>query len=611
MLSSAVFINSHHFTEVLQQLSNVKEPCGSKTTSTAPVWTKIPSITVTCAEEDTKNEKTANEAGDTYNAMAKTVGNVKTIEEKDREESFSVYGRSGEEACRFNEGNEEMKCDQDETCFRTTKIQPTVRRCSKGFTAATETTHAIRMISASRITNNSEDTKRENLNTAQHGADKTECRKTSSQSSRSLENVSKTAKPALACSAVSENPNGGALTRSTETLSFLGNRSYGNKTNSNDKKMLNSTAKATQKQSTTQKQSKPTSGPFCFTSGKKVSMDIDNKRNSKCIDLSFKVSSNVNFMKLTGKGSQAVIKEVVKQGNNLAKLNSEASFLSFYKGHIASEGSVSEPTDFQTSANVYRSNKESSRRDYGKESQIPNNDKTSNQSGFQVGSSNKTFGPFDSKEKELHNMGSNFRSRHLHKTQMSRKENEMQATLCAGHSQSLSDLRKADADDETSKTRKALTGFLTPPTQRKLSTSKQLPTSGIHSSVNPLSSQLSRKIYLAAASKQWRPPPRSKSLSELQEATSAILHQAERELDRLDLQECLPRVTVEQVLKTWQTDHRHWNIISSIISLDRDENDAKRTDLEQVKQCRYIRDGIIHEARNARVKRCRPDDLQK
>lgn len=156
-------------------------------------------------------------------------------------------------------------------------------------------------------------------------------------------------------------------------------------------------------------------------------------------------------------------------------------------------------------------------------------------------------------------------------------------------SKSETDLRKLVSDEERADAKRASPS--SPQCVRRPSNSKPLSTSDmIGSGSSPLTPRQERKIYLAAAKPEPRLPVRAKSRSDLQASSQVIIDQAEKELDKLN--ERLPHVSMEEVMKSWHTDHRHWNMVSSLVN-PYGEHNASKTNMETVKHCRYIREGKL------------------
>lgn len=106
---------------------------------------------------------------------------------------------------------------------------------------------------------------------------------------------------------------------------------------------------------------------------------------------------------------------------------------------------------------------------------------------------------------------------------------------------------------------------------------------------SPVSPDIERKIYLAAAKPAPRLPIRAKVRNDLAASSQIIIDQAEKELDQCS--ERLPHISLEEVMKSWHTDSRHWNVVSSLVKQSLDC--TSKTNMEAVKKCRYIRDGVL------------------
>ena len=128
------------------------------------------------------------------------------------------------------------------------------------------------------------------------------------------------------------------------------------------------------------------------------------------------------------------------------------------------------------------------------------------------------------------------------------------------------------------------------PRLRRSSTSRQQPTSETGAGPCPLSPREERKIYLAAAKTEARLPIRAKNRNDLQASSQLIIDQAEKELDKLS--DRLPHISMEEVMKSWQTDRRHWNMVSTVVN-PHGEGNASKTNMEAVKDCRYIRESVV------------------
>lgn len=160
-------------------------------------------------------------------------------------------------------------------------------------------------------------------------------------------------------------------------------------------------------------------------------------------------------------------------------------------------------------------------------------------------------------------------------------------------SKSETDLRKLLAEEEQAEARRP--SLSSPQRVRKLSSSKPLTTSEMLGSASgPVSPQVERKIYLAAAKPAPRLPIRAKARNDLQASSQIIIDQAEKELDKFS--ERLPHISMEQVMKSWQTDSRHWNMVSSLVNPN---SEHSKTNMEAVKNCRYIRDGVLKKKKHS------------
>ena len=156
-------------------------------------------------------------------------------------------------------------------------------------------------------------------------------------------------------------------------------------------------------------------------------------------------------------------------------------------------------------------------------------------------------------------------------------------------SKSETDLRKLILDEE-GRDMSLCSPSAQSPRLRRSSTSRQQPTSETGAGPCPLSPREERKIYLAAAKTEARLPIRAKNRNDLQASSQLIIDQAEKELDKLS--DRLPHISMEEVMKTWQTDRRHWNMVSTVVN-PHGEGNASKTNMEAMKDCRYIRESVV------------------
>ena len=156
-------------------------------------------------------------------------------------------------------------------------------------------------------------------------------------------------------------------------------------------------------------------------------------------------------------------------------------------------------------------------------------------------------------------------------------------------SKSETDLRKLVSEEEDAVSRKQSLATQSP-RMRRVSAFRPQSALGISAGSCPLSPREERKIYLAAAKSAPRLPTRAKSRNDLQASSQIIIDQAEKELDKLS--ERLPHISMEQVMKSWQTDRRHWNMVSTVVN-PYGEGNASKTNMAEVKDCRYIRESVV------------------
>ena len=148
---------------------------------------------------------------------------------------------------------------------------------------------------------------------------------------------------------------------------------------------------------------------------------------------------------------------------------------------------------------------------------------------------------------------------------------------------SCGDLQQLLKDEESQGRANSSLGSTGSSWTRKISVSKA-PESGMAPRPpmgSPVVPRMERMIYLSAASGST--VQRSKSWSDLSEATMMILDEACKD-DGIP-QESLPEVSMEEVLRSWKTNDKHYNMISSVINPRLESN----VDFTKVKGCRYIR----------------------
>ena len=126
---------------------------------------------------------------------------------------------------------------------------------------------------------------------------------------------------------------------------------------------------------------------------------------------------------------------------------------------------------------------------------------------------------------------------------------------------------------------------------RNFTSFRQQPTFEMTGNVSPVSPRDERKLYLAAAQPMARIRNKARSRSILQTTSQIIIDQAEKELDKCS--ERLPHISMEQVMKRWQTDRRDWNVVRTVVNSHGDHD--SQTNMETVRGCRYIRDSVVTE----------------
>lgn len=161
-------------------------------------------------------------------------------------------------------------------------------------------------------------------------------------------------------------------------------------------------------------------------------------------------------------------------------------------------------------------------------------------------------------------------------------------------SRSETDLGELVSDEERADAKK--TSLSCPQRVRKPSSPKPMTIPQTFSSTSsPVSPHTERKIYLAAAKPAARLPIRARVRNDLAASSQIIIDQAEKELDHCS--ERLPHVSIEDVLKSWHTDSKHWNVVSSLVKSSSDC--APKTNIDGVKNCRYIRDGVLRKKKKS------------
>ena len=161
-------------------------------------------------------------------------------------------------------------------------------------------------------------------------------------------------------------------------------------------------------------------------------------------------------------------------------------------------------------------------------------------------------------------------------------------------SRSETDLGELVSDEERADAKKP--SLSCPQRVRKPSSHKPMAIPETFSSTSsPVSPHAERKIYLAAAKPAARLPIRAKVRNDLAASSQIIIDQAEKELDHCS--ERLPHISIEEVLKSWHTDSKHWNVVSSLVKSNSDC--APKTNMDGVKNCRYIRDGVLRKKKKS------------
>lgn len=126
---------------------------------------------------------------------------------------------------------------------------------------------------------------------------------------------------------------------------------------------------------------------------------------------------------------------------------------------------------------------------------------------------------------------------------------------------------------------------------RNVTSPRQQQSLEISGHASPVSPREERKIYLGAAKPIARIRNKVQSRSHLQTTSQIIIDQAEKELNKCN--ERLPHIPMEQVMKRWQTDRKHWNMVYSTVVNSALENNGCKTNIETLRGCRYIRESVV------------------
>ncbi|KAL9985405.1 hypothetical protein ACROYT_G007810 [Oculina patagonica] len=642
-----VMINSPQFSRVLEQMGDFEGNIHSGMKKKAgAMWKSMPSIQVTCFDDEPYNEKMLNELENPPGKKAKEtaiaseaplIGNSTTQLNNDNGAVYSGNSRNDEEAYKSkatSSGEENSAMENSREGVLPRKNTP--RKCSKGFVVSSQTPHKT------KTENNSTDTKGQ---------------ATSPDDVKSSE-----AKPARKPTPPDSRLNSDILSspsvrRRRYTICSLSGVNESSNEPQNKSKENND-----QKTSVGAIQNVPRSPKL---GSRKLSSEILNSRKKpEKIDLSFKVDSPANGSqnKLFKKRSHTDEGQTRKQRQttpaaatvkrSTSDLTSNGDFRMFHDDHRLGDGNqspcVEKPTGeaFQTKESNkslgISENSLSLLNDAGVVSIIDNRNPKSAPMSVSENQSlsidpsvdvtqrlnlasppraRRASSPRPPQGERPSHLGVNANLNHSKSETDLRKivaEEEKQrrvshpprtrrgSDLKAGErksslgvsgklslSKSETDLRKLVAEEEKAEARRP--SLSSPQRVRKLSSSKPLTSSEMHGSASGLvSPQVERKIYLAAAKQAPRLSIRAKARNDLQASSQNIIEQAEKELDKFN--ERLPHISMEEVMKSWQTDSRHWNVVSSLVNPN---SEHTKTNMEAVKNCRYIRDGVLKKKKNS------------
>lgn len=590
---------SPQFSRVLEQMGDVEGNIRSRMKKIATtMYTSMPSIRVTCFDDEPYNEKMLSElenapAKKTKETVAKAneapvIGNSATKLNNKSDVVYSRNSSNGEETCKSKattsgEENSAVINSSDGVLPKNN----TARKCSKGFVVSSQTPNRT------KTENNSTETKGQAFSPdVVKNPEAKAARKPSFNSSDSGLNSNILSSPSV-------------RTRRYTICSL----SSGNDSSNEPQNCQNNTGENNRKTSDGTMQNAPRSPRL---GNRKFSSEILNGRKKpERIDLSFKVDSPANgsqnnlFRKRTpdtDKGIRHKRRQTSPASIKHASLVSDvgvASNIDNRNPDCRENQSLSQDASMDVTQRLNLASPPRTRRI--STPRPPRADKPSHlgvSANHTQSKSETDLRKIVAEEEALEAQKRVSLSTPLRVRRGSEsKGGEMKTSLGVSGKLSLSksetDLRKLVSEEERAEARSR--SLTSPMRTRKLSSSKPLATSEmIGSASSPVSPQVERKIYLAAAKPAARLPIRAKTRSDLQASSQSIIDQAEKELDRFSEQ--LPHISMEQVMKSWQTDSRHWNVVSSLVNPN---SEPSKTNMDAVKNCRYIRDGVLRKKKTS------------
>lgn len=691
MPASSILMNSPQFSRVLEQMNDSDNKvfnAGMKKKA-SPMWKSMPSIQVTCFDDDAYNEKILNQlenppatAKETSTVDETSVSENLATQQNNETHDVCLNNSSSDEAYKSISTATEVNSAVDnnrEGVLSKKNTQP-LRKCSKGFVVSSQTPN--RMITKTKTENNDTETKRESSNEGSTTTGQDELKGTEHKTAR---------KPSLD-SRHSDSITSPSMRRRRYTVCALSGDNPSSNAPQNNSELNNG------KRSVSVVQNSPRSPKL---GDRKLSSEnmINGKKKPERIDLSFKMDLTTNGaaqfrnrsqtyggqtqkQKHSRDDSEAKTSSVdaLKRSSSDEQLMSGGGFRTYDDNQRLGDGSLSLNVDKLPRDGFQRkeSNKslgisENSSLTLLKDAGVAGNDtrnpsrrpqsarrvSTSVLQGVKsasLGINENTRLSRDAKEDVTQrlNLASPPRTRRVgtprpppprgerpsllgvsanrtlskSETDLRKlvseeddvetpkrvslsasprvrrlsdvKPGDMKTSLGVSGKLSLSksetDLRKLVSEEERADARRP--SLSSPQRVRKLSPAKPLTTSDLSGSLasSPLSPRLERKIYLAAAKTAARLPIRAKTRNDLQASSQVIIDQAEKELDELNEQ--LPHISMEEVMKSWKTDSRHWNMVSSLVNPNV-ENSASKTNMEAVKNCRYIREGVVKKKKHS------------
>lgn len=153
------------------------------------------------------------------------------------------------------------------------------------------------------------------------------------------------------------------------------------------------------------------------------------------------------------------------------------------------------------------------------------------------------------------------------------------------------DARKLVSEAEVKDIKSDMNIVSQPKSLRNVTSPRQQQIVEISGHASPVSPREERKIHLAAAKPIARIRNKAQSRGHFQTTSQIIIDQAAKELKECN--ERLPHIPMEQVMKRWQTDRKHWNMVYSTVVNSAHENNGCKTNIETLKGCRYIRESVV------------------